>query len=130
MSVWGLMQRSEVIFRYYFLGNINFFSFSFLLFKDRDSHCPGACRLGEAGWPACPRDPPSFTSPVLELQLQLPNQALFLMCSSSLPSCMYMYYVCAWYPQRPEEGIRSPVIGVINGYKPPCRYWDLNVGLL
>ena len=28
----GLMQRSEVIFRCYFLGNINFFSFSLFFF--------------------------------------------------------------------------------------------------
>lgn len=36
----------------------------------------------------------------------------------------------AWYLQRPEEGIRSPEIGVLDGCKLPCRYWEPNPGSL
>lgn len=34
-------------------------------------------------------------------------------------ACMYVYYVHAWYPQKPEEEVRT---GVIGGCKPLIRY--------
>lgn len=43
---------------------------------------------------------------------------------------MSVSYVHADYPQRPEEGIRSPRIGVRDGCEPTCRDWELNPGSL
>ena len=34
---------------------------------------------------------------------------------SVLPACMSVYYMCAWYQWRPEEGIRSIGTGVTDG---------------
>jgi len=34
------------------------------------------------------------------------------------------------WPCMPEEGIRSPGIGVTEGYDPPCGCWELNLDLL
>lgn len=34
--------------------------------------------------------------------------------------------VAAWGPSRAEEGIRSSGSGVTDGFKPPCRCWELN----
>lgn len=32
-----------------------------------------------------------------------------------LPACVSMCHMCAWHPQRLEEGIRFPQTGVIDG---------------
>jgi hypothetical protein len=40
----------------------------------------------------------------------------YLMCRSVLPTCMYMHHLCAWCPQRSEEGTEY---GVTDGYEPP-----------
>lgn len=44
--------------------------------------------------------------------------------------CIVCTYVCvsvaAWGPWRAEEGIRSSGSGVTDGFKPPCRCWELN----
>jgi hypothetical protein len=56
--------------------------------------------------------------------------SFFFMCGDILPACMSLYYICDWYPQRPEEGVRSPGIGVTDGCEPPCGYWELNLGPL
>ena len=32
--------------------------------------------------------------------------------------------------QRPEEDIRSPGAGVVDGYEPSCGCWELNSGPL
>lgn len=48
-------------------------------------------------------------------------------------SCAGMYVclsTCMQSPQRPAEGIRSPGTGVTDGYKPPCVFWELNLGPL
>lgn len=43
-------------------------------------------------------------------------------------ACVYhMYAWCFW---RPEEGFRSPRIGVTNGWEPPSRLWGLSPGPL
>ena len=34
--------------------------------------------------------------------------------------------MCSQCPQRPEEGIRYSLSGVIDSCKPPCGCWDLN----
>ena len=41
-----------------------------------------------------------------------------------------MYHECAWYPQTPEDSIRSRGTRVMNGCKPSCRLWDLNLSPL
>lgn len=41
------------------------------------------------------------------------------MCMNVLPACMYMYYMCVWYPGMTEEIIGSPGAGVINGHESP-----------
>lgn len=41
-----------------------------------------------------------------------------------------MCHACAWYPQRPKVGIRSPRTGVTGDYKLPCGYWESNFGSL
>lgn len=38
------------------------------------------------------------------------------------PACVSEYHLHAWYPWRPEEGIRCPGNGVIDDYKIPCGY--------
>lgn len=35
-----------------------------------------------------------------------------------------VYYVHAWCPRRPEEGVRSPGTGVTGGCEPPCGCWQ------
>ena len=37
-------------------------------------------------------------------------------CMCILPACVFVHYMCAWCPQRPEEGIRVPKIGVIDNH--------------
>jgi hypothetical protein len=54
----------------------------------------------------------------------------YFMCLSVLPACMYVYYVCAWCPQRSEESIGSPGTGIIDGWELPSigvgnRTWVL-----
>lgn len=38
-----------------------------------------------------------------------------------LPACMFVHHMCDWYPQRPEEGIRSSKTWVKDGYELPRR---------
>lgn len=42
-------------------------------------------------------------------------------------ACMYM---CAWYTQRSEEGVRFPATGVNNGCEPPFGCRASKLGLL
>lgn len=37
-----------------------------------------------------------------------------------LPAYMYVHHGHAWYPLRPEEGIRIPGSGVKDGCESPC----------
>ena len=41
---------------------------------------------------------------------------------------VWICVMCAWCPQRAEEGIRFPATAVTDGYKPPWRCWELNQG--
>lgn len=40
-----------------------------------------------------------------------------------LPVCLH---VCACWPQRSEEGTRSPGSGVADGCELPCKCWEPN----
>jgi len=42
----------------------------------------------------------------------------------------YLYLMCTWCPQRPEEGIGVPRATVTDGYKPPCGCWESNLSPL
>lgn len=34
----------------------------------------------------------------------------------------------AWCPQKPEEGIRFPKTGTVDGSEPLCGFWELKLG--
>ena len=45
----------------------------------------------------------------------------YFVCLAVSPAHMTLYYyMCAWCPGRPEEGIRYPGTGVIEGCESPC----------
>jgi len=46
------------------------------------------------------------------------KKIVFCTCASS--ACASVYYVCPGYPERPEDGMGSPAIGVTDSYEPPC----------
>lgn len=48
------------------------------------------------------------------------------MCMSVLSECMSVRHMTAWWPQIPEEGIRS--IGIAGSCQPSCGCWELNLG--
>lgn len=39
---------------------------------------------------------------------------------------MHVLHVCAWCPQKLEEGIGSSRTGVMNGCESPCEPWESN----
>lgn len=43
--------------------------------------------------------------------------------------CLHVYLctVCVPGAQRPEEGVRYPGAGVIEGHELPCESWELNL---
>lgn len=43
---------------------------------------------------------------------------------------VYVHHMQAYFLRRPEEGIRSPGTGVVNGCDLSCGFWELNVGPL
>jgi hypothetical protein len=43
---------------------------------------------------------------------------------------IFMYHVCLWYIQRPEEGIGCPQTGDMDGCKPPSGRWEGKQGPL
>jgi hypothetical protein len=43
-----------------------------------------------------------------------------------LPTRMYVQHVCAWYPWRLEEGVRSPGTGVKDACETPHGCWESN----
>ena len=45
-------------------------------------------------------------------------------------ACIYVHYLCPWYPGRTEEAIGSPGVVVTDGCEPPCGCWELNPGPL
>lgn len=48
-------------------------------------------------------------------------QVYFIFCVTVLPTCMYKYNICGWYPGSSEKGIEPSVTGVRDG---GC--WELN----
>lgn len=41
---------------------------------------------------------------------------------------MCLFTMCTEYPERREEGIRVPEIGVTDGCQPPHGSWESNLG--
>lgn len=39
---------------------------------------------------------------------------------------MSVYYMYAWWPWRPEEGVSSPGTEVMGSYEAPCEYSESN----
>lgn len=72
----------------------------------------------------------SLASEVTELEHALCLQQLFsfhFISMGVLSACVPTYHVCAWYPQRPEEGVGSPRPGVRGGCEPPRGCWELSL---
>lgn len=46
---------------------------------------------------------------------------LFFMCLSALPECMSVTHMHAWW--KPEEDVRSPGTGLVDGCEWPCGCW-------
>jgi hypothetical protein len=42
------------------------------------------------------------------------------MCMDVLLAYIFFYHMCAWYLERPTEGIRSPETEVTDGSELPC----------
>lgn len=42
--------------------------------------------------------------------------------------CVYVYNVCTWYLQRPEEGIRFFGTRAIHDYVLLCGHWEPSLG--
>lgn len=51
------------------------------------------------------------------------------MCVSVLLTGMHVYHMCAWCPQRREEGIR-PGTGLTDGYEQLCGCSESNLDSL
>lgn len=50
---------------------------------------------------------------------------------SVLATCMHVYYMYAWCAVKPEEVVRFPGTGVMDGFKlPPFGFWELNLDSL
>ena len=43
-----------------------------------------------------------------------------------MPTCMYVYHMCAWCPQRSEESIEFNGIKIINDCNSPWGLWEPN----
>jgi hypothetical protein len=51
----------------------------------------------------------------------------YLMCIVILPSCMYIYYMRVWCPQRWEEDVRSPGTVITNSCEPLYGHLELDL---
>lgn len=40
------------------------------------------------------------------------------MCLSVLPACVFVHHMCAWGPQKLEEGVESPETGIMDSDLP------------
>lgn len=49
---------------------------------------------------------------------------------SEVYECFVCKYICAWCPQKSEEGFRCPIAGVMGVCESPCGWWELNLGPL
>lgn len=45
----------------------------------------------------------------------------------SLHVFKYGHRLCASYPQRPDDCVRSPRTGIKGGWESPHRYWEMNL---
>ena len=63
-------------------------------------------------------------------QLKLFLRLIYFMCMSIMQACMYCTVQYVWCQRWSEEGIRSYGTGIINGYKPLCGCWEMNLGPL
>ena len=52
------------------------------------------------------------------------------MCVDALPAYMSVHHMCAWCPQKPEEGVRSPGTGGTDGCELLCGSWEWNADSL
>jgi hypothetical protein len=52
------------------------------------------------------------------------------MCMSILPAYMSMQHLCTWYPQRTEEGVRTPGTGITDSCEPLCGDLELTLSSL
>jgi hypothetical protein len=51
------------------------------------------------------------------------------MCTDVLLECtMYVLYVCALRPRRPEEGVGSSGTGITEACELPCKSWESKPG--
>jgi hypothetical protein len=58
------------------------------------------------------------------------NKLFITSVHSILYECIFVHHMCAWCPQKSEEGIGPPRTRVKNGGKPPCECWESNMGPL
>ena len=53
------------------------------------------------------------------------KKKIFILCTWMFClSCMSLYHLHLWCPQRPEEGFRSSGTGVTDNCEPPCGGWS------
>lgn len=55
---------------------------------------------------------------------------IYVMCMVVLLVCFSVFHLCAWYLQRPEEGVESPRTRLTDACELSCMYWKLNLGHL
>lgn len=69
-------------------------------------------------------------TPDLMPKLIKQNGAFYLkfIYTSILPACVYTYHVHCWCPQRSEESVRSPRLGVTGDCELIHWCWDSNLG--
>lgn len=48
-------------------------------------------------------------------------------CFVCLSACLYVHYIPAWWPPKPEEGAESSGVGVIDSCESPNRFWEPNL---
>lgn len=44
----------------------------------------------------------------------------------ALPAHMFVYLMCAYFSQRPEDDIKSLRTGVVDSSEKPCGFWASN----
>lgn len=56
----------------------------------------------------------------------------YLLICTYMGVCLHLslHHMHAWSPKSPEEGVRSPRTGVIDGCESPCGPWESNPGHL
>lgn len=61
----------------------------------------------------------------------MPTSFLFYVVLFCMLVCfariVYLYHICAWYPERTKEGLRFPGTEVTNSCELPCVCWESNL---